>query len=139
MDTHFHMHALPLVVAVVATFALGALWYSPLVFGNMWVRAHGYSPERLERMKKGAPRAYGVSFVAFLVLAHVLAYLALRVGVGSALGGAKLGFLVWVGFAATIGLTSWVYSDKPFRTYLIDAGYQLLYLLVMGAIIGAWR
>ena len=139
MDTHFHMHALPLVVAVVATFALGALWYSPLVFGNMWVRAHGYSPERLERMKKGAPRAYGVSFVAFLVLARVLAYLALRVGVGSALGGAKLGFLVWVGFAATIGLTSWVYSDKPFRTYLIDAGYQLLYLLVMGAIIGAWR
>ena len=139
MDTHFHMHALPLVVAVVATFARGALWYSPLVFGNIWVRAHGYSPERLERMKKGAPRAYGVSFVAFLVLAHVLAYLALRVGVGSALGGAKLGFLVWVGFAATIGLTSWVYSDKPFRTYLIDAGYQLLYLLVMGAIIGAWR
>lgn len=136
---HFHLHVLALVVAVVATFALGALWYSPLVFGNMWVRAHGYSPERLERMKKRAPRAYGISFVAFLVMAHVLAYLALRVGVGTALGGAKLGFLVWVGFAATIGLTSWVYSDKPFTTYLIDAGYELVYLIVMGAIIGGWR
>ena len=134
-----HMHVLPLVVAVVATFALGALWYSPLVFGNLWVRSHGYSPERLERMKKRAPRAYGISFLAFLVMVHALAYLAIRVGVGSALGGAKLGFLVWVGFAATIGLTSWVYSDKPFTTYLIDAGYELVYLVVMGAIIGAWR
>ena len=134
-----HTHVLPLVVAVVVTFAIGALWYSPFVFGNVWVRAHGYSPERLERMKKGAPRAYGISFLAFLVIAHVLAYLAIRVGVGSALGGAKLGFLVWVGFAATIGLTSWVYSDKPFTTYLIDAGYQLVYLIIMGAIIGAWR
>ena len=137
---HMHMYNfLALLVAVVATFALGALWYSPLVFGNMWVRAHGYSPERLERMKKAAPRAYGISFVAFLVMAHVFAFLAAHVGVGTALGGAKLGLALWLGFAATIGLTSWVYSDKPLTTYLIDAGYQLVYLLVMGAIIGAWR
>ena len=133
------LNPLAIVAAVVATFALGALWYSPLLFGNMWVRAHGYAGERLERMKKAAPRAYGVSFVAFFVLAGVLAFLAGRVGVGTALGGMRLGFAVWVGFAATIGLTAWVYSDKPFATYLIDAGYQLAYLLLMGAIIGAWR
>jgi hypothetical protein len=63
----------------------------------------------------------------------------MRVGVGSALGGAKLGLVLWVGFALTIGLTAWVYSDKPVTTYLIDAGYQLVYLLIMGAIIGGWR
>lgn len=133
------MNFLAIIVAVLATFALGALWYSPLLFGNMWVRAHGYVGERLERMKKAAPRAYGVSLVAFLVMASVLAFLAGRLRVGSALGGVRLGFAVWVGFAATIGLTSWVYSDKPLSTYLIDAGYQLAYLLLMGAIIGAWR
>jgi hypothetical protein len=133
------MNFLAIIVAVLATFALGALWYSPLLFGNMWVRAHGYAGERLERMKKAAPRAYGVSLVAFLVLASVLAFLAGRLGIGSALGGVKLGLAVWVGFAATIGITSWVYSDKPLSTYLIDAGYQLAYLMLMGAIIGAWR
>jgi hypothetical protein len=134
-----HMNYLAIIVAVLATFALGALWYSPLLFGNMWVRAHGYVGERLERMKKAAPRAYGISLVAFLVLAFVLAYLAARVGVGTAMGGVRLGFILWLGFAATIGLTSWVYSDKPLSTYLIDAGYQLVYLMLMGAIIGAWR
>jgi hypothetical protein len=135
----FHPNLLAIVVAVVAAFALGALWYSPLLFGNIWVRAHGYSGERLERMKKSAPRAYGASFVCFLVMAHVLVYLAHRVGVGSALGGAKLGALCWLGFAATISMMSWVYSDKPFATYLIDAGYELGYLVLMGAIIGGWR
>jgi hypothetical protein len=135
----WHPNYLAIVAAVVATFALGALWYSPLMFGNMWVRAHGYSGERLERMKKAAPRAYGISFVAFLLLAAVLSFLAWRVGVGSAMGGVRLGLALWVGFAATIGLTSWVYSDKPFSTYVIDIGYQLVYFLIMGAIIGAWR
>lgn len=134
-----HMNFLAVGVAVLATFALGALWYSPLLFGNMWVRAHGYAGERLERMKKAAPRAYGISLLAFIVLALVLAFLAGHLRVGSAAGGMRLGFAVWVGFAATIGLTAWVYSDKPFVTYLIDAGYQLAYLLLMGAIIGAWR
>ena len=134
----FHPNYLAIIVAVVATFALGALWYSPLLFGNMWVRAHGYSGERLDRMKKAAPKAYGISFVAFLVLAAVLTFLAWRVGVGTAMGGVRLGVAVWLGFAATIGLTAWVYSDKPFSTYLIDAGYQLVYLVIMGAIIGAW-
>lgn len=135
----FHPNYLAILTAVIATFAIGALWYSPVLFGNMWVRAHGYAGERLERMKKAAPRAYGISLVAFLVLASVLAFIASQSGVGSATGGMKLGLAMWVGFAATIGLTAWVYSDKPFSTYLIDAGYQLVYLLVMGAIIGGWR
>lgn len=135
----WHPNYLAIVAAVVATFALGALWYSPLLFGNMWVRAHGYTGERLERMKKAAPKAYGVSFVAFLVAATVLSFFAWRVGVGSAMGGLRLGFALWLGFAATIGLTSWVYSDKPLSTYVIDVGYQLVYFLIMGAIIGAWR
>jgi hypothetical protein len=137
--TGFHPNYLAILLAVVATFAIGALWYSPFLFGNMWVRAHGYSGERIERMKKAAPRAYGISFVAFLVLGVVMAFFAWRVGVGSALGGAKLGLALWAGFAATIGLTAWVYSDKPLSTYVIDAGYQLVYFLVMGSILGAWR
>lgn len=135
----WHPNYLAIIVAVLATFALGALWYSPVLFGNMWVRAHGYSGERLERMKKAAPKAYGISFVAFLVLAAVLSFLAFRVGVGSAMGGVRLGLALWLGFAATIGLTAWVYSDKPLSTYLIDVGYQLVYFLIMGAIIGGWR
>jgi hypothetical protein len=53
--------------------------------------------------------------------------------------GAGWGLHAWLGFAFPIGLTAWLYSDKKFATFAIDAGYQLAYLTVMGGILGAWR
>ncbi len=53
--------------------------------------------------------------------------------------GALLGLLVWLGFLATLGLTAHMFSEKPLSTYLIDAGYQLVYAVAMGVILTAWR
>ena len=85
-------------------------------------------------------RAYGVSFVCYVVMAA-------RDGDPDpphgrdlrADGGVKLGALIGVGFAATVGLTANMFSEKPLATWLIDAGYQIVYLMVMGAILVAWR
>ncbi len=126
-------------VSAVAAFALGALWYSPVLFAKQWMKAQGHTPEKLEAMKKGMARAYGVSFVCFLVTAAAMALLIGRLGIGSVLGGIKLGVLCWVGFAATVGLTANMYSDKPLSAYLIDAGYQLVYMVIMGIILALWH
>jgi hypothetical protein len=126
-------------VSAVAAFALGALWYSPVLFAKQWMKAQGHTPEKLEAMKKGMARAYGVSFICLLVMAAAMALLIGRLGIGSVLGGIKLGVLCWVGFAATVGLTANMYSDKPLSAYLIDAGYQLVYMVIMGIILALWR
>lgn len=135
----FQVNILAILVAAVAAFALGALWYSPVLFAKPWMKAHGHTPDKLEAMKKGMARAYGVSFVCFLVMAAAMAILIGRIGIGTVLGGIKLGGLCWVGFAATIGLTANMYSDKPLSAYLIDAGYQFVYMLVMGIILAVWH
>lgn len=122
-------------VAAVTTFVLGALWYSPALFGKAWVAAHGHTPEQIEAMRKGARKAYGVSLVCYLVMAAAMGVLVTRIGVDTLIGGLKLGALCWVGFAATIGLTAHMFSERRFATYLIDAGYQLVYLLVMGIVL----
>ncbi|MEO6067625.1 MAG: DUF1761 domain-containing protein [Gemmatimonadales bacterium] len=129
---------LAVLVAALATFALGALWYMPL-FGKLWLKEHAYTPAQLEQMKGTAPRAYGVSFAAYLVVALVLSALIQLTGIIRWQGGLKLGALCWLGFAATIGLTANMYSEKKFSTFVIDAGYQLVYLMMMGAILAAWR
>jgi len=85
------------------------------------------------------PKTYALSFVCFLVMAWMMAVLVDRTDVFSALGGAKLGGLTWLGFAATIGLTANLYSDKPLSAYLIDAGYQLAHMVTMGIILAVWR
>lgn len=133
------VHFLPVVVSAVAVFVLGAFWYSPALFGKQWVKAHGYTPEKIDEMKKTMGRAYGVSFVCYLVMAAAMSILIGRTGITLPIGGVKLGALLGLGFAATIGLTGHMFSEKPLATYVIDAGYQIVYLMVMGAILAAWR
>lgn len=126
-------------VAALVAFILGALWYSPVLFARQWMAAQGHTPEKLAAMQPQMARTYSLSFGCFLVTAFVLALLSGRLGITAALGGAKLGGLTWLGFAATIGLTANLYSGKPLAAWIIDAGYQLVYLVTMGVILALWR
>jgi uncharacterized protein YneF (UPF0154 family) len=133
------IHILPVVVSAVAVFAIGALWYSPLLFGKQWVKAHGYTEEKIKAMRASMGRAYGVSFLCYLVMAAAMSILIGRIGITLPIGGVKLGAVIGLGFAATIGLTANMFSEKPLATYVIDAGYQIVYLMVMGVILVVWR
>jgi hypothetical protein len=130
---------LAVIVSALAAFLLGALWYSPALFARQWVAVNGYSAEKLEAMKKGMAKTYSMSFLCFLVMAWVMAVLILLLGIVGPRGGAKLGGLAWLGFAAPIGLTANLYSDKPRLAWMIDAGYQLVYMIVMGVILAVWQ
>jgi uncharacterized protein DUF1761 len=135
-----HPHnVLAIIVVAAVAFMLGGLWYSPLLFAKQWMTAHAHSPEDVARMKADAPRAYGISFVAFLVMAAILQLVLNHLGAHSWQSGALWAAHLWLGFAVTIGLMANVYSGKKFSVFAIDAGYQLVYLLVMGAILGAWH
>jgi uncharacterized protein DUF1761 len=135
-----NVNILAVLVAALLTFVLGAFWYSPVLFAKQWMAAQGYTPEKLEAMKKrGATRAYVVSVLCYVVMAYVVALLASYTNSTTLAQGLWLGFLSWLGFAATIGLTAQMFSDKPIAAWVIDAGYQLAYLLIMGALLSVWR
>ena len=135
--TQINMFAV--LVAGISAFALGALWYSPVAFGKAWAAAHGYSKENLVELQQTAGRAYAVSFLTYLFMALVVAILVALTGIATFIQGMWLGTLLWAGFAFTIGLTGNMFSEKPLGTFLIDTGYQLVYLNIMGGILAAWR
>ncbi len=136
---YLDINFIAVLAAAVGTFALGALWYSPLLFAKAWVAAHGFSPEQVEAMRKNTGPAYGVTFVCWLAMAAALAVLTRRIGVDSVLGGLKLGALCWAGFAATVGLSGHMFSERRLPAYLLDTGYQLVSLLGMGIILAIWQ
>lgn len=122
--------------ATVVTFAVGALWYSSLLFGPRSTRApSSEDPSRSPRIGQTA----FVSILCQLVMALIVAVLMSLTGFGTLQYGVLLGFLVWLGFAAPLGLTGNVVSGDGIGTWFVDTGYQLVSLLVMGAILGAWR
>lgn len=127
-------------VAALATFFLGGMWYQAL-FGKLWVRLHGYSPEKVKAMRAAKPPAlfFGGMVCAYGLLAYVMAVLANACGATTWSSGATLGFLIWLGPAIAIGFTAWLASDRVPGVFVIDWAYQLVFLVMMGAIIGAWR
>lgn len=136
---HVHINYLAVVVAAAAAFALGGVWYSPLLFAKLWVNAHGYSEEQVKAMQKSAGKAYGVSLVCQWLIALAIAVLVGYLHFDHLAQGAKLSLLVWVGFAFPLGLMATMFTEKRITVFVIDTGYQLVYLLIMGTIITAWQ
>lgn len=120
---------------------LGFIWYSPILFARPWMRLMGWDPNdksKLGEMRKGAAKAYAISFLASVVSAVVLAKIVDLTSVTHPLYGMKVGFAVWLGFVTTVQLTGALYSKQPMKLYLINTGYQLVCYLVMGAILAVW-
>jgi hypothetical protein len=132
------INLLIVLLAAVAGFVLGGLWYSPFLFARPWMVAMGYDPDdksKVQEMQKGAGKLYALSLLASLVSAFVLAKIVDITTVNSALYGIKVGFAIWLGFVATVQFTDMVFSKRPFKLFLINTGYQLVVYLVMGAIL----
>ena len=124
-------------VAAVVAFALGGLWYSPVLLESVWMEANGYNAEQVQQMQSAA--RFAGALLSYMMLALVLAYLKVTFGVDKLSTGLVLAFLVWLGFVASTGLTVNLFSIRPLMTWLIDAGFQLCCLLITGAILSLWR
>src|SRR2546426_6472703 len=119
-----NVNLLAVLVAAVLTIALGAVWYSPVLFAKQWMHAHGYTPEKVEEMKRrGGVRAYAVSFLCYLVMAYVVGLLVSYTQATGVVQGVWLGFLAGLGFAAALGLTRDKFSGKPIAVGGIYPGY----------------
>jgi hypothetical protein len=64
-----NINYLAVVTAGLATFFLGAVWYTAL-FGKMWVQLTGYSDEKLKQLqaKRPPPLFFGGMIVCYLVM-----------------------------------------------------------------------
>lgn len=128
------------VVAGLVAFGIGGLWYSPALFEQAWLNANGYSPEQVREIQSGLGAPGFISaFLAYLLLALAFALLLAAIGGGGIVTGIVLALLLWLGFAATIGLTGTLFSPRPLTAWLIDTGFQGVFLLATGLILGLWR
>ncbi len=135
-----NVNYLAVLVATIAAYLLGWAWYGG-IFKNAWMAAQGFTPERMEEMKKqrSPAVAMAVGFLAQLVIALGFALLIGWTGYETWQHGLAIGVFLWLFFAAMLGLIANMYQGKSLTAFAIDAAYQLAYFALMGAIIGAWR
>jgi hypothetical protein len=129
-----------IIIAAVASMIAGSFWYSPLFFGNAWVKLMGFTKKDVDRAKKnGMTKLYFTTFVGSIVMAYVLAYLIVITQSYGLDQGIKLGAIVWLGFIVPVLLGSVLWDGKPVNLFLINIGYWLVNLEIMGAILSSWN
>ena len=124
-----------ILVSALSTFLIGGLWYSPAVFGKRWMRENGFTEESL----KGGNMAkiFGLAFFLALIAA---VNLAMFMGPNEEPGmGALWGFLAGFGWVATFVGTHYLFERRSFALFLINAGYSIVALTVMGVILASWK
>ena len=119
------------VVATLAFFAVGAIWYTAL-FGKVWQREVGLSDEQLtggRNMMLIMGTCFVLEFIVCLTVGHMFDFLApsdrakMMIAVGLALGV----------MAPAIGI-NYLYQRKSLKLFLIDAGHFIVGMAAVGAV-----
>jgi hypothetical protein len=125
-----------ILAATVSAFVIGGLWYSPVLFGKMWMRANGFTEQDVA--KGNQAKIFGVAFIFTLIMAINLAMFLADPKTNLAWG-ATAGLLAGFGWVALgIGVVA-LFERRPWSYVLVNGGYMVVAFVVMGAIIGAWR
>ena len=138
----FTVNMLAVLVATIAAMIIGSVWYSPLLFVRIWMKEQGLNFDdkaAMEKGKKDMPKAMIGQLIASFITAFILGQMLSYTGVMTASMGAIFAAWVWLGFYATSAASHVFFERKSWTWFAINAGCSLVTLVVMGAIIGAWR
>ncbi|HEY6597974.1 MAG TPA: DUF1761 domain-containing protein [Pseudomonadales bacterium] len=125
---------LAVLVAAASSFVIGGLWYSPMLFGNVWQREAGDG----RKLGEGHPaKVFGTSF-AFALLA-ALVYAWLMPAPADAVQALVQGVVVGAGIVAASFGINYQFANRSATLLLIDGGYHTVQFALYGLILGLWR
>ncbi|MEX2458121.1 MAG: DUF1761 domain-containing protein [Actinomycetota bacterium] len=125
---------LAVLVGALAYWLVGALWYSPVLFGKKWQAITGITAENA-----GSPVAtYLGSLIVMFLQVTALAYLAHAIGVTEIVDALELGLGISVGFCALQLLLNQLYEKRSRELLAINAGYAIVGLTIASVIVVLW-
>lgn len=128
-----HINFSAVAVASLVTFVVGAFWYSQSIFGGIWGRESGLVSRMLQAKRHPVlivVGSYVLGFIAATVIAKMLGPnpgLAHAIRRGAAIGG---------GVAATSFGINYLFGNRSFKLWLVDAGYHVVQFALMGGVLG---
>ncbi len=124
------------IVAALSNFLIGGLWYSPVLFGKIWMKENNFFDEDIK--KGNMTKIFGLTFLFSIIMAFNLGMF-LNDNNTTAGWGALAGFLAGFGWVAMSIFIIGQFEQKTTKYMLIHGGYVTISFIVMGLIIGLWR
>lgn len=134
-----HINVWAVLVSALAFWALGALWYSPVLFSKRWQKEVGFKEEDIS--KANMAMVFGLSFLCMLLMVWALNFVinSHKAEDVSLFQGLHYGVFMGFFFAMlTMGI-NYLYQRRSIVLWLIDGVYVVLGLGIAGMILGSWR
>lgn len=136
MDNLSNLPWLHILVAAIAYFTLGAIWYS-FLFQKKWIAYQNIDMNNSDT-KKGRGAIMAISFVGFFVICVGLGLLIDRMELTGVKSGVKLGLTTGVCFSAAVLCITYLYVKKPLGLHLIDGVYHVAGQVIAAVILCSW-
>lgn len=130
---------LAVVVGALVYFALGALWYSPFLFGRAWQRSIGWDESRTPPQQSAM--TYVFPLVAYLVMATAVGLIAAATGTDELVEGIVLGLVLGIGLSLAHTFVDASFDPnkpEPWTWFAINGTYHALGLVIVAVIIAIW-
>jgi Protein of unknown function (DUF1761) len=128
---------LAIIVATLVYFFLGAIWFT--VFQQQWLIGIGRTLQELSATRQNPFLAYAIALVATFILAAFLSWLIQATGPRNLFRGVFVAIVTWLCVVFTTWSTEYAFEARGLRILAITSGYCLVGMILMGAIIGAWK
>jgi len=128
---------LAVLVAALAYFFLGAIWYSAL-FRNAWIKATGVNTND-PNARKGFAGIMIASFITIVITSVGLAMIITKIHSNGWITGCKIGLIAGVCFSAATICNSYLYEKRPIALSAINSLYNIVGCVLAGIIIAIWK
>jgi hypothetical protein len=134
----FRIHWPAIIAATLVSFLFSAGWFS--CFMTPWLAGIGRTMDFFAQMPKWmVPVQFAVALICSAIAATVLSIAIQASGAQTVKRGIVCGAVLWLGFVATSWAQEYVFELRSIQIYAINTGFQLIDLMVVGAIVGGWK
>lgn len=118
-------------IAAVASYAFGAVWY--MVLAKPWMEAAGVSEDDVNRSN---PVPFIISGIAAIIVAGMMRHIFFLSGIEGLGKGLIAGLGLGLFISAPWIMTNYAFAGRPFKLTMIDGGYAIGGSAIMGLVLG---
>ncbi|MFZ5516669.1 MAG: DUF1761 domain-containing protein [Candidatus Zhuqueibacterota bacterium] len=138
MTLHFsNLNLWAILVCIVSNMVIGGLWYSPILFGNIWLKSINKKASDISR--EDANKTMMISLIPAILTVFFLAVTISFVNAVTVVDALVIGTLVSLGFIGMNLINLVLFENRSMKLTLISIGYSFVSLNIAAVILTLWK